>query len=84
MKIHKKPHKPLTYAPHSVDEWYLVPEVQKYICYICYNIDSGGETTPDAIAFLPEFMKIPNYSPIDMAIHPAANLEKALQTPRPE
>ena len=29
-------------------------------------------------------MKIPNYSTRDMAIHAAAHLAKALQTPRPE
>ena len=29
-------------------------------------------------------MKIPNYSTRDMAIHAAADLENALQTPRPE
>ena len=29
-------------------------------------------------------MKIPNYSTRDMAIHAAADLSKALQTPRPE
>ena len=29
-------------------------------------------------------MKMPNYSSIDMAIHTVADLEKALETPRPE
>ena len=29
-------------------------------------------------------MKIPNYSTRDMAIHAAADISKALQTPRPE
>ena len=29
-------------------------------------------------------MKMPNYSTRDMAIHAAADLAKALQTPRPE
>ena len=32
----------------------------------------------------PEFMKMPYYSTIDMAIHAAADLAKDLQTPRPE
>ena len=74
----------LTYAPHSVDGWYLGPAVHHYICYTCYNIYTEGETTPDTIAFFPAFMKIPNYSTIDMAIHAAADLAKALHTPRPE
>ena len=43
----------------------------------------GGETTPDIIAFLPEFMKMPNYSLIGMDINTAADLENVLQTPRP-
>ena len=79
-----KTHKLLTYATHSVYGWYLGPAVYNYICYTWYNIDIGGETTPDTIAFFPEFMKIPNYSSRDIVIHADADLEKALQTPRPE
>ena len=44
----------------------------------------GGDTTPDTIDLFPEFMKITSYSSIDMAIHADVDLEKALQTPRPE
>ena len=84
MKIHEKTHKQLTYALHSVNVWYLGPEVHHYRCYTCYKIDTGGETTLDTIAFFSEFMKIPNYSTIDMAIHAAADLAKDLQNPRPE
>ena len=60
VQFHEKPHKQLTNAPHSVDGWYLGPEVHHYICYTCYNIDTRGETTPDTIAFFPVFMKIPD------------------------
>ena len=84
MQIHEKPHKRLNYAPHSVDILYLGPAVHHYICYTCYNIDTGGKTTPDTIYFFPEFIKMPNYSSRDMVIHAAAYLAKALQTPRPE
>ena len=78
VKIHEKPHKRLTYAPHSVYGWYLGPTLHHYRCYTCYNIDTGGETTPDTIAFFPTFTKMPNYSTRDMAIHAAVDLEKAL------
>ena len=84
VQIHEKPHKQLTYAPHSFDGWYLGPAVHHYICYTCYNIDTGGETTPDTIAFFLAFMKIPNYSTRDTAINYAADIEKALQKPRLE
>ena len=84
VKIHEKFHKRLTYAPHPVDGWYLGPAVHHCRCYTCYNIDTGGETTPDTISLFPAFMKMPNYSTRDMAIHAAADLAKALQTPRPE
>ena len=84
VQIHENPHKQLTYSPHSVDGWYLGPAVHHYRCYTCYNIDTGGGTTPYTIAFFPVFMKIINYSKTDMAIHVAADIEKALQTPRPE
>ena len=74
VQIHEKPHKRLTYDPHLVDGWYLEPSVHNYICYTCYNIDIGGETTPDTIYFFPEFMKIPNYSSRDMSIHDTSDL----------
>ena len=84
VKIHEKPHKRLTYAPHSVNGWYLGPAVHHYIFYTCYNIDTGGETTPDTIYFFSAFMKMPNYSSRDMAIHDDSYIAKALQTPRLE
>ena len=84
VKIHEKPHKRLIYATHSVYGWYLGPAVHHYRCYTCYNIDTRRETTPDKIAFLPAFIKMPNYSTINMAIHAAEDLAKDLQTPRPE
>ena len=83
-KYQTRTHKKLTYATHSVDGWYLGPEVHHYRCYTCYKVDTGGETTPDKIAFFPEFMKIPNYSTRDMDIHADTDIAKALQTPRPE
>ena len=33
VKNHEKPHKRLSYAPHSVDGWYLGPAVHHYRCY---------------------------------------------------
>ena len=76
MEIHENLIKRLTYAPHSVYGWYVGPAVHNYRFYTCYNIDTGGETTPDTIAFFPEFMKTFNYSSRDMAIHASAYLEK--------
>ena len=69
-----KSHKQLTYAPHSVDGWYLGPAVHNYRCYTCYKIDNVGETTPAHISCFPVFLKIPNYSSIDMAIHDVADM----------
>ena len=84
MQIYEKPHERLTYAPHSVDGWYLVPAVHHYRLHICYKIDTERENKPDTIAFFPEFMKITNYSLRNMAIHTAADTAKGLQKPRPE
>ena len=84
VQIHGKPHKKITYVPHSVFGWYLGLAFHHYICYTWYNINTGGESIPDTIDFFPEFMKIPNYSSRDMAIHAASYLEKTLQTHRPE
>ena len=73
-----------TYAPHTVSGWYLVPAANHYRWYNFYNIDTIGYTTPDTIVFFPEFMKMPNFSSRDMAIHAATDLGNALQTPCPE
>ena len=56
VQIHEKYHKQLAYSPHSVDGWYLGPEVHNYRCYTCYNIDTRRETTPYTIAFFLAFI----------------------------
>ena len=84
VKFHDKYHKRITYATHSVYVWYLVTTFHHYRCYTCYNIETGGETTPDTIYFFPYFLKMTNYSSRDMDMHAAEDLEKALQTPRTE
>ena len=60
VEIYEKSHKRLTYAPYSVNGWYLGPKVHHYICYTCYNIYTGRETIPDTIAFFLSVMKMPN------------------------
>ena len=84
VQIHKKNHKRLTYASHLVDGWFLGPQVHHYRYYNCYQIDTGGENTPDTIAFFQAFMKMPSYSSRDMDIHAASYLAKELQTTSPE
>ena len=84
VQIHKKPHKQLTYAPHSVDGWHLGPSFHNYRCYTYYDIDTGMETATYKIDYLPEFMKMPSYSLTDMAIHAATDIPKALKTPSTE
>ena len=44
----------------------------------------GGVTTPDTIAFLPEFMKMTNYSSRYMGIHATAYLTTAFRKFSPE
>ena len=80
----RKPNKLRTYTTQPVDRWYLGPSVNHYIFYTCYNIDTGGDTTPDTIAFFPEFMKMPSFSSRDMFIHADAYLTKAFQITHPE
>ena len=82
MQIHEKPHKQLAYAPHSVYGWYLGLAVHHYRFYTYYNIGTREGTTPYTIAFFLAFMRMPNYSSRDMAIHAAVDLAKSLQKPR--
>ena len=42
VQFNEKPHKQLTYAPHSVYGWYLGTALYHYRSYTCYNIDTGG------------------------------------------
>ena len=53
VQIHEKPHKRLTYAPHSVNGWYLGPAVHHYRCYTCYNLDTGEGDYTRYNSFLP-------------------------------
>ena len=74
VKINEKPHKGLTYAPHSVDGWYLGPVVHNCRCYTWYKIYTGGKNTPDTISFFPAFIKITNHRSRCMAINAPADL----------
>ena len=80
----EKPHKWLSYAPHSVDGCYLGPALYNYICYTWYNVDTWGKNTPNIIDFFPLFMKIPRFRYRDMAIHDVEYLSKTLQKFRQE
>ena len=66
VQIHEKPRNRVTYAPRSVYGWYIGQSVHNYICYSCYNIDTGGKVgggwgTYYTIAFFLGFMTMPNY-----------------------
>ena len=80
VQIHENPHQWHTYAPQSVDGWYIGPAVNNYRCYTCYNINTGGYITPDITAFFAAFIKISNFCYRDMYIHADVDMVKALKT----
>ena len=63
----------------TLDQQYMIIYAKPDITLIL-----GGGTKLYTIAFFPVFIRIPNYSSRDMAIHVAADLAKALQKPKPE
>ena len=63
----------------TLDHQYIIIDVTPAIILIM-----EGDTTPDTIAFFQEFMKMPNYSTRDMAIHSTAYLAEAFLKPGPE
>ena len=81
VQTHENPHQQRTYTHHSVDVYYLTSAINHFRFYTCYNIDTGGDTTPDTIAFSPAFMKMTDFISRDMAMHDATDLEKALKMP---
>ena len=84
VKIYEKLHQQRTYALYSLYGWHIGPPFNLYICYICYNINTGRDTTLDTKVVYPEFMRMISLSSIDMNIHATEDLSKTLQMSCPE
>ena len=82
-QVHEKPSQRRTWAPHSVDGWYVGPSMQHYRCYRVYIPSTHGERIADTVEFFPEKIPIPATSSLDQAKQAASDLVDLLQNPHP-
>ena len=57
--VHEKPVVRGTWAPHTIDDWYIDPERKHYICYSVYIPSTRGTKTSEAAWVFPDHLAIP-------------------------
>ena len=72
-----------TWAPHSLDGFYLEPAMQHYRCYRCYIPATRSEWIARTVHFLPHDTPMPKLSSADRITEAARELSIALQNPHP-
>ena len=82
--IHETPDVRQTWAPHSVDGWYIGPALEHYRCYRCYVPTTRRERISDTVEFFLQNTEIPFLSSKDLAAYAALDLIAAIKNPSPE
>jgi len=81
--IHETPSVRKTWAPHSVDGWYIGGAPNHYRCHRCYVIKSRSERIARTVEFFPYLYSMPTTTSADAARDAAAQLTDALVNPYP-
>ena len=77
--VHEKPTQRRTWAPHSVDGWYIGPAMDHYQCYRVWIPSTHAERIADTIQFFSTILRTPNLSHRDATLQAARKLTHALQ-----
>jgi hypothetical protein len=80
---HEKPEQRTTWAPHSIDGWYVGPAMQHYRCYRIHTSKTQSERICDTVEFFPTHVTMPRLSSADAATRAAQDLIHALRHPAP-
>ena len=79
----KKPALRGTWAAHSINAWYLGPDLHHYRCYHVYISETHGERIADTVVWFPTKGRTPISSSTDLAIAAARYLIAALRSLHP-
>jgi hypothetical protein len=81
--IHEKPGQRGSWAPHSIDGWYVGPAMEHYCCWTVHVTSTNSECIGDTVEFFPQYTKVPRLSSADATTYAARDLIYALQHPQP-
>jgi len=75
--VHEKPTTQRSWAPHSVDRWYLSPALKSYQCYTVWINKTRAQHICDTLTWLPTKIHMPSASSIDHILAGIANIAHA-------
>jgi len=75
--IHEKPAVWQSWAPHSVDRWYLRPALNSYQCYTIWVTATQAQQICNSLTWLPTQLTMPTASSTDHIIAGLADITKA-------
>ena len=83
LMVHELPEQRTTWAPHTVEGFYLGPALNHYRCYRTWIPATRSERVANTIVWLAQHISVPKTSSADAAISAAQELIYALQNPHP-
>jgi hypothetical protein len=81
--LHEKTDRRGSWAPHSLNGWYVRPAMEHYRAHRVYCSTNGHELISDTVEFFPKHCKVPGLSSADAATIAALDLTNALANPTP-
>jgi hypothetical protein len=81
--LHKTPQQRRTWAPHSVEGWYVGYAPEHYRCYMIHVTSTNKTRIGTTVEFFPTHCRVPQTSSADYAVRAALELIAALENPSP-
>eukprot|EP01082_Thalassiosira_pseudonana_P012372 g11214.t1 g11214 contig5:382941-386300(-) len=79
VQIHDAPEQRRTWAPHSVDGWYIGTSDEHYRCHKIFIKATRTERITDTVFFKHKYLTNPTVTPEDAVVKAAQDLTKAVQ-----
>ena len=83
-QIHEKPNQRKSWAPHSVDGYYLGPAMQHYRCFKVFVTKTNAQRICDTVEFFPTKIRMPETSALEQLKNSVDDLIHVLKTPKPK
>ena len=83
-QIHEKPNERKSWAPHSVDGFYLGPAMQHYRYHKVFVTKTNAQRISDTVGFFPTKIRIHETSTLKQIKHSVNDLLQVLRNPQPK
>ena len=83
-QIHEKPNERKSWAPHSVDGFYLEPAMQYCRCFKVFVTKTNAQCISDTVEFFPTKIHMPETSTLEQIKRSVNDLLHVLRNPQPK